>query len=215
VRVEGETAAGDPELEKIAVEAGRFALFEKQDVRDGETEGHRPEREAQPPGDMKETEQDQDHLDGEGGRGDDGHKEIAVETPNRSGGIIRGIGVCESQFVHGWSEGAEMLRTVPKGLERRRESRPAEVENGEKSAHDGGGPGDDDAGDDAHLAVGVALADGVGAGPDFDDAPEESEHEEDSEGGAKALLEAAGRAAGGLGEDRKKAERLAREDGNQ
>jgi hypothetical protein len=92
-------------------------------------------------------------------------------------------------------------------------SRPAQVEDGEKSAHDGGGPGDDDAGDDAHFAVCVALADGVGAGPDFDDAPEESEHEENSEGGAEALLKSRG--AGGLGEDRKEAERRVRETGNQ
>ena len=51
------------------------------------------------------------------------------------------------------------------------------------------------------FAVRVALADGVGAGPDFDDAPKESEHEEDSEGGAKTLLQAAGGPARGLGED--------------
>src|ERR1700760_1215354 len=95
---------------------------------------------------------------------------------------------------------AELLRTVPNWSERGRKSRPAQVEDGEESAHDGGGPGDDDAGDDAHLAVRVALADGVRAGPDFDDAPKESEHEEDSEGRAKALLEARG--AGRLRENR-------------
>ena len=43
---------------------GGFALFEKQDVREGSDEGHRPEREAQPPCDMKETEQDQNYPDG-------------------------------------------------------------------------------------------------------------------------------------------------------
>ena len=94
---------------------------------------------------------------------------------------------------------AELLRTVPDWSERGRKSRPAQVEDGEESAHDGGGPGDDNAGDDAHLAVCVALADGVRAGPDFDDAPKESEHEEDSEGRAKALLEC--RSAGGLREN--------------
>src|ERR1700744_565966 len=96
---------------------------------------------------------------------------------------------------------AEQLRAVPDWSERGRESRPGQVENGEQRAHDGGGSGDDDAGDDAHLAVRVALADGVGAGPDFDDAPKESEHEEDSEGGAKTLLKTAGRPARGLCED--------------
>ena len=91
---------------------------------------------------------------------------------------------------------------MPDGSERGRERRPGQVEDGEERAHDGGGPGDDDAGDDAHLAVRVAFADGVGAGPDFDDAPEESEHEEDSEGGAETLLQTAGGTARGLGEDR-------------
>ncbi len=88
---------------------------------------------------------------------------------------------------------------MPDWSERGGESRPAQIEDGEERAHDGGGPGDDDAGDDAHLAVCVALADGVRARPDFDDAPKESEHEEDSEGGAKALLESRG--AGGLREN--------------
>jgi len=74
VGVEGKAAAGDPEFKEIAVVAGRFALFEKQDVGEGSPEGHRPERKAQPPDDMKETEQDQNHPDGNGGRSDDGHK---------------------------------------------------------------------------------------------------------------------------------------------
>ena len=96
---------------------------------------------------------------------------------------------------------AELLRTVPDWSERGRKSRPAQVEDGEESAHDGGGPGDDDAGDDAHFAVRVALADGVRTGPDFDDAPKESKHEEDSEGRAETLLQAGGGPARGLGED--------------
>jgi len=97
--------------------------------------------------------------------------------------------------MEGW------LRTVPQGLERGGESRPAQIEDGEESAHDGGGAGDDDAGDDAHLAVRVALADGVRARPDFHDAPKESEHEEDSEGRAETLLQGAGASARSLGED--------------
>ena len=98
-------------------------------------------------------------------------------------------------------EGA--FKAVPNwlGLERGRKSRAAQIEDGEESAHDGGGPGDDDPGDDAHLAVRVAFADGVRARPDFHDAPKESEHEEDSEGRAETLLQAAGGPARGLGED--------------
>lgn len=94
---------------------------------------------------------------------------------------------------------AGWLRTVPDRSERGGESRPAQIEDGEQRAHDGGGPGDDDAGDDAHLSVRIAFADGVRAGPDFDDAPKESEHEEDSQGCAETLLECRG--AGGLREN--------------
>ena len=91
---------------------------------------------------------------------------------------------------------------MPQGLERGRESRPAQIEDGEQSAHDGGGPGDDDPGDDAHLAVRVAFADGVRAGPDFDDAPKESEHEEDSHCRTETLLQLGGGvAARGLGKN--------------
>jgi len=96
--------------------------------------------------------------------------------------------------MEGW------LRTVPDWSERGGKSRPAQIEYREESAHDGGGPGDDDSGDDAHLAVCVALADGVRAGPDFDDTPKESKHEEDSKGRAETLLERRG--AGGLRENR-------------
>ena len=69
------------------------------------------------------------------------------------------------------------------------------------------GPGDDDAGDDAHLAVRIALADGVCPGPDFNNAPDKPEHEEDAESRAETLLQLGrGTAAGRLGEDRSRAE---------
>jgi len=109
------------------------------------------------------------------------------------------VSVSRSSFM-GWE--SSWLGTVPNWSERGGQSRAAQAEDCEERAHDGGGPGDDDAGDDAHLAVRVAFADGVGAGPDFDDAPKESEHEEDSKGRAKTLLQLAGGAsARGLGED--------------
>ena len=108
------------------------------------------------------------------------------------------VSVSRSSFMdmEGW------LRTVPDWSERGRQNCPGQVEDGEERTHDGGGSGDDDSGDDAHFAVGVTFADGVGSAPDFDDAPKESEHEEDSEGRAETLLQGAGGAsASGLGED--------------
>ena len=74
VGVEGKAAAGDPEFKEVPVVTGRFAWFEKQDVREDCPKGHRHEREAQSPCDMKETEQDQNHPDGNGGSGDNRHK---------------------------------------------------------------------------------------------------------------------------------------------
>ncbi len=67
VRIEREAAPGNPEFKEIPVVTGRFALLEKQNVSERCPEGHRPEREADPPCDMKETEQNQDHPDGESG----------------------------------------------------------------------------------------------------------------------------------------------------
>ncbi len=77
-------------------------------------------------------------------------------------------------------EGA--FRAVPNWLERGRESRPAQLENGEESAHDGGGSGDQNSGHDAGLPIGVAFGNGVGTDPYLDDAPNESKHEDDPKG---------------------------------
>ena len=57
----------------------------------------------------------------------------------------------------------------------------------------------DDSGDDARLAIRVALGDGIRSAPDFQDAPKETEHEHDPERGAETLLKRGGR--GGLRED--------------
>ncbi len=96
----------------------------------------------------------------------------------------------------------ELARDDAKLSERRREGRAAEVEDGEEGAHDGGGPGDDDAGHDTHLAVRVAFAHGAGTAPDFDHAPDEAEHEHDPERRAESLLQLGGGvAAGGLRQD--------------
>ena len=59
----------------------------------------------------------------------------------------------------------------------------------------------DDSGDDARLAIRVALGDGVRAAPDFQHAPQEAEHEHDPERGAETLLKRGGR--GGLREDKR------------
>ncbi len=87
---------------------------------------------------------------------------------------------------------------MPQGLERGRENGPVQIEDGVKRAHDGGGSRDDDAGNDSHFAIGLAFADGVGARPDFDDAPDESEHEKDSKRRAESLPERGEIAAGSL-----------------
>jgi len=65
---------GDPEFKKVAVVSGWFALLEEQDVKEGDDEWHRPEREAEPPAEVEEAEQNQDHADGKRGRGNDRHE---------------------------------------------------------------------------------------------------------------------------------------------
>ncbi len=96
----------------------------------------------------------------------------------------------------------ELARDGAKGSERRGERGAADIEDRVERAHDGGGPGDDDAGDDAHLAVRIAFAERIGPAPDFDHAPDEAEEEDDAEGEVEALLQLSGGAAArGLGED--------------
>ena len=55
---------GDPEFKKVSVVSRRLALLEKQDVEEGDDEWHRPEREAEPPAEVEEAEQNQDDADG-------------------------------------------------------------------------------------------------------------------------------------------------------
>jgi hypothetical protein len=86
-------------------------------------------------------------------------------------------------------------------LEGGRQSRPAEIKDGEERSHDGGGPSDDDPGDDSGFAVRVAFGDGIGPAPNFKDAPKEPEHEHDAKGGSEALSKLGGRTAGGLREN--------------
>jgi len=96
----------------------------------------------------------------------------------------------------------ELARDGAKGSERGGKRRAADVEDGVERAHDGGGPGDDDAGDDAHFSIGIAFAERIGPAPDFDHAPDEPEEEDDAEGEVEALLQLSrGATARGLGED--------------
>lgn len=96
----------------------------------------------------------------------------------------------------------ELARDGAKGLERWGKGRAADIEDGEERAHDSGGPGDDDASHDAHLAVRVAFAKRVGTAPDFDHAPDEAEEEDDPEGEVETLLQlGCGAAARSLRQD--------------
>lgn len=73
-------------------------------------------------------------------------------------------------------------------LEARSDHSVLQAEDGEERRHDAHGPGDDDPGDNARFAVRVAFANGIGSGPYFDDAPEESEHQEHRERQAETVL---------------------------
>lgn len=87
-------------------------------------------------------------------------------------------------------------------LEAGRQRAPAQIEDGEQSAHDRRRSRDNDPGDDSGFAVRIALGDGIGSAPDFEDAPNEAEHEHDAERRAETLLKRGRRAgAGRLGEE--------------
>src|ERR1035438_815996 len=66
-------------------------------------------------------------------------------------------------------------------LEGRHQGSVAHAEDGEERTHDGSGTGNDDAADNAHLAVRIALRHAISAAPDFDDAPDEPGEEQDRE----------------------------------
>jgi hypothetical protein len=65
--------------------------------------------------------------------------------------------------------------------ELRRECAVGEPEDVEQGAHNRGGTRDDDAGDDAHFPFGIAALHLLRAAPDVDDAPDETDHEQNPE----------------------------------
>src|SRR5476649_222886 len=66
------------------------------------------------------------------------------------------------------------------------------AEDAKERTHDGRGTGDDDPGHDPHLAVGIAFRHANSAAPDFNDAPEKPEEEQDPQPVLKRGLEGRG-----------------------
>lgn len=77
--------------------------------------------------------------------------------------------------------------------------RPKDVEQG---THDGGRRRDEDAGDDAGFAVRIALGNGIRAGPDFHDSPDEAHHEQHPEGGPESVPQLGNLREGARGKSR-------------
>src|SRR5690606_17632539 len=67
------------------------------------------------------------------------------------------------------------------GSELWRERAVREAKYVEEGAHDRGGSRDDDAGHDAHFALGITALHLFRSAPDVDDSPNEADHEEDSQ----------------------------------
>jgi len=74
-----------------------------------------------------------------------------------------------------------------------------EAESGVKRNHDGDGSGHQDSGYDAHLPLGLAVANLPDSADDLDNPVNEGKGHDDTESNAKTLLELPG--TGGLGEN--------------
>jgi hypothetical protein len=70
---------------------------------------------------------------------------------------------------------------------------------GVKGDHDGDGPGNQDAGHDAHLPLGLPVANLPDPSYDLNDTENEGNGHDDAEGDSEALLELS--STGGLGKD--------------
>jgi hypothetical protein len=77
----------------------------------------------------------------------------------------------------------------------------AETKRGVKRDHDGDGPGNQDAGHDAHLPLGLPIANLPDSSDDLNDSENKGNGHDDAEGDTEALLELS-RAGGGLGKNR-------------
>src|ERR1017187_323987 len=71
-------------------------------------------------------------------------------------------------------------------LEGRHQGSVAHAENGKERTHDGSGPRNDDAADNAHLAVRIALRHAISAAPDFDDSPDKPGKKQNAESALKS-----------------------------
>jgi hypothetical protein len=76
----------------------------------------------------------------------------------------------------------------------------AEPKRGVKGDHDGDGSGNQDAGHDAHLTLGLAVANLPDASYDLNDTENEGNGHDDAKSDTEALLELSG-TRGGLGKD--------------
>jgi hypothetical protein len=76
----------------------------------------------------------------------------------------------------------------------------AEAKGGVKRDHDGDGPGNQDASHDAHLPLGLAVANLPNSPYDLNDTENEGNGHDDAQCDTEALLELAG-TRGGLGKD--------------
>jgi hypothetical protein len=76
----------------------------------------------------------------------------------------------------------------------------AEAKRGVKRDHDGDGPGNQDAGHDSHLPLGLPVANLPDASYDLNDAENEGNGHDNAKSDTEALLELSG-TRGGLGKD--------------
>lgn len=184
--VRAEPATRQPLLETIAVEAGRFALAQPEDVGRDQAQRYEGAAHGGHQRHLERDKQDEEHGDGRAEAAHEPPEKVSLQTPRPTGGVGSGVGVGEAKFrFHGGSGRWGGLEAADADGAVR-----VEAEDFVEREHDGRSRRDDCAADDGHLAlVHVAPPNRKPAINHRRDAKHEPEHHDHGETVADARLQ--------------------------
>ena len=109
-----EMRAAEPVVHFIAAETGGFAVPQEERPGERREKGNRPDDAGHgPAGGHKKAQQGKESNGGRG-RDDHGKVEVAFQSEDPAGGVVRRIGVRVSQFAHGQKRGVSAASCIPK-----------------------------------------------------------------------------------------------------